>query len=203
MLGPLLALGLLLAPGTGLSVFAHGEETLELGAERVQPGGSVEVRGDLGTGGRFGVALISKEDGSRWSLGTIAAVEEGHFDGYVTLPPDLPMGDYLVEVTAAEAVDPATARAPIVIVGSAIGPGGERPDQAEGLPGPSTSGFPGGDRATSGVAPSRSGSHAEPVAPAAAPRPLSVVTVAAGVLGVLVLGVLGGAIARRTRADRQ
>ena len=39
---------------------AHGELFFQLGAERVQPGGTVELRADLGAGEAFDVTLISK-----------------------------------------------------------------------------------------------------------------------------------------------
>lgn len=197
-------LGLLVALGAGSRVLAHGEETLELGAERVQPGGSVEVRGDLGTGERFGVALISQVDGTRWVVGSIAASEEGHFDGYVTVPPETPAGDYLVEVTAEGVVDAATARAPIAIAGSPIGSDGERPDQAEGFAGPPGSGSPGGGPVAVGVLPSRSGTPAAPAEPETTSNQMPGVTLAAGVLvGVLAVVVLGRTIARRARPDRR
>ena len=197
-----LVLGLLVALGAGSRVLAHGEETLELGAERVQPGGTVEVRGDLGTGERFEVALISQVDGSRWVVGTIDALEEGHVDGYVTVPPETPAGDYFVEVTAEGVVDAATMRARIAIAGSPIGSDGERPDQADGLPGPATSSFPGGGPAAVGVLPSRSGPVDAPAEPEVAPNRLAIATVAAGVVGVLALVVIGGAILLRARTDR-
>lgn len=110
-------------------VAAHGETILQLGAERIQPGGQVEVRGDLGAGEAFEVALISKADGSRRPIATIPAVEEGHFQSWVTIPSDVTAGDYLLEVS----VDLAVARAPLAIVGAPVAGGGEEPDQGAGL----------------------------------------------------------------------
>jgi hypothetical protein len=197
-----LIVGLVLGLGACPTAFAHGEETLELGAERVQPGGSVEVRGDLGAGQRFAVSLISRIDGSRRAIATIAATEEGHFDAYVTVPPDLRAGDYVLEVTAQEVADPAAARAPIAIVGSPVESEGERPDQAEGLLGPAASGITVGEPAAAGARPSRSASVTQPTDSAAAQEPLSGLALAGGVVGILALVALGGAIVRRARTDR-
>jgi hypothetical protein len=122
---------------TATSVTAHGQVTLQLGAERIEPGGSIEVRGDLGTGEVFEVALVAKADGSRRVIGTIPAIEEGHFQSYVTLPADVTAGDYLVEV----AVDSTVARAPLTIAGVPILPGGEAPDRDEPLGAPIPSGL--------------------------------------------------------------
>jgi hypothetical protein len=202
MLGPLLALGLLLASGAASSVAAHGEETLELGADRVQPGGSVEVRGDLGAGERFEVALISQADGSRRTLATIQAIEEGHFDTYVTIPPDAPSGAYLVEVTAQDVADATTARVPFAIAGSRLGPDGDRPDQAEGLPGSRASGPTVDEPSAGGVRPARSATVPEATEPRAAGQPLLGLTLVGGVLVFLAVVVLAGALFRRLRAVR-
>jgi hypothetical protein len=122
------ALALLLALSGVAS--AHGELILQLGAERIQPGGTVEVRGDLGQGESFEVALISRADGSRRLIATIPATEEGHFQSFVTVPADVPGGDYLVEV----AVDLAVVRAPLTVAGAPVdGVGGGGPEQEEGL----------------------------------------------------------------------
>lgn len=119
-------------------VAAHGELTLELGAERVQPGGSIEVRGDLGSGEAFEVSLIASADGSRRVIATIPTIDEGHFQSYVTVPADLAGGDYLVEV----AVGLSVARAPLVVAGPPVdGGGGAGPEQEEGLVQPMPSGF--------------------------------------------------------------
>ena len=119
-------------------VVAHGELTLELGAERIQPGGSIEVRGDLGNGEAFDVSLIAKADGSRRMIATIPAIEEGHFQAFVTIPADVAVGDYLVEV----AVGVSVVRAPLTVAGSPVDGGdGAGPEQEEGLLQPLPSGF--------------------------------------------------------------
>jgi hypothetical protein len=131
-------LGLLAVLAAGLPATAHGEDTLQLGAERIQPGGSIEVRGDLGSGEAFAVSLISGIDGSRRVITTIAATEEGHFQSYVTLPTDVPAGDYLLEV----AVDGEEVRGPLTVAGSPFGgEEGAGPEQEEGLLQPLPSAF--------------------------------------------------------------
>jgi hypothetical protein len=125
-----------LIAATVTPVIAHGEVTLQLGAEQIQPGGSIEVRGDLGTGEVFEVALVARADGSRRVVGTISAIEEGHFQSYVTFPADVATGDYLVEVS----VDLTVARAPLTIAGVPIMPGGEPPSRDEPLGQPMPSG---------------------------------------------------------------
>jgi hypothetical protein len=128
----------LLVLSSGGPVSAHGELTLQLGTERIQPGGAIEVRGDLGSGESFEVALISMDDGSRRAIATIPAIEEGHFQSYVTIPPDISTGGYLVEVAAGVAV----AQAPLTVAGSPVDDAGGRvPGQDEGLIQPVPSGF--------------------------------------------------------------
>jgi methionine-rich copper-binding protein CopC len=168
---------------------AHGETILQLGAERIQPGGQVEVRGDLGAGEAFEVALISKADGSRRLIATIAATEEGHFQSYVTIPADLATGDYLVEV----AVDLTAARAPLAIVG-APQTGGEEPDQGDGLAQPMPTVGPVAAGASVPVVPSEAGAARV----AAAQIDGVVVGVA---VAVLAIGILAGlrVLGRRAR----
>jgi len=109
---------------------AHGELVLQLGTERIQPGGTVEVRGDLGTGERFEIALISKANGSRQTLGTAPATEEGHLLVNVVIPATIATGDYLLEV----GVDSIAMRAPLTVAGQPIATeGGEGPDRADSL----------------------------------------------------------------------
>jgi hypothetical protein len=124
-------------------VAAHGESFFQLGAERIEPGGQVEVRADLGAGDRFEVTLISKADGSRRTLGTFPATEEGHLQTWLTIPVDVPAGDYLVEL----AYDLTVLRAPLTVAGSPL-PGGDEgqlPGQDDGFgPPASGSGAPGG-----------------------------------------------------------
>ncbi|MEO5939914.1 MAG: hypothetical protein ABIZ72_03190 [Candidatus Limnocylindrales bacterium] len=120
---------------------AHDDVLLQLSAERIQPGGTVEVRGDLGVGESFDIVLISEADGSRRVIASISATEEGHFQSFVVVPADVSAGDYLVEV----AVDLTTVRAPLTVAGSPIdAAGGDGPEQEEGLVQPLPSGFGGG-----------------------------------------------------------
>jgi hypothetical protein len=120
-------------------VAAHGELIFQLGSERVAPGGVVEVRGDLGAGSTVEIVVISKADGTRRSIATLTDFEEGHFQDYVTIPADLPAGDYLVEA----GTESIAVRAPLTVAGSAAGEGGERRDQDEPLLVPLPSGWAG------------------------------------------------------------
>ena len=132
-------------------VAAHGQLILELGADRIQPGAAVEVRGDLGSGEQFEIALISKVDGSRRPIGIVPATDEGHFQSYVTVPADVTPGDYLVEAS----FDLLVVRAPLTVAGAPIEAGGEGPDQADGLvlPMPSTARAPAASAPGGAVAP--------------------------------------------------
>ena len=111
-------------------VAAHGETFFQLGAERVQPGGSVEVRADLGAGEAFDLTLIGRGDGARRFLATLAATEEGHLQTYLTIPADVAAGEYLVEI----AYDVTVLRAPLTVAGAPIaGEEGQLPGQDEGI----------------------------------------------------------------------
>jgi hypothetical protein len=141
---PAIAIAAALGFPGAIPVAAHGELILQLGSERVAPGGVVEVRGDLGMGNTVQIVLISKADGSRRLIATLADFEEGHFQQYVTIPPDVAAGDYLVEA----GTDVVTVRAPLAIVGSAPVEGGDRPDQGEPLIVPNPTAGVGGALAT-------------------------------------------------------
>jgi hypothetical protein len=174
-------------------VAAHGETILQLGAERIQPGGEVEVRGDLGAGDTFEVALISKADGSRRPIAAIPAVEEGHFQSWVTIPADLPAGDYLLEVS----VDLSVARAPIAVVGSPLAAGGEEPDQGDGLAQPMPTVGP-----VAGAASLPVGSSEAPTTRAAgSPIDAAAIAVAAALLAIVVGLRFLGRRARRPETD--
>ena len=130
--------GLLLGILSAAAVAGHGELVLQLGAERIQAGGTIEVRGDLGSGEAFEVVLISQVDGTRRLIATIPATEEGHFESYVTVPADTASGDYWVDV----AVGSVVARARLTIFGRPLGADeGGRPEQEEGLVQSLPSGF--------------------------------------------------------------
>jgi hypothetical protein len=107
----------------------HGELIFQLGAERAAPGDVLEVRGDVGAGSTVEIVLISKSDGLRRSIATLTDYEEGHFQGFVTIPPEVTAGDYLVEATT----ESISMGAPLTVIGYPAGEGGERPDQAEPL----------------------------------------------------------------------
>lgn len=176
--GAVAALALAFSAG---SVAAHGETYLQLGSERIQPGGQIEVRADLGAGDAFEATLISKADGSRRILGTLPATEEGHLQTYLTIPADVPAGDYLVEL----AYDLTVLRAPLTVAGAPItgGEDGQQPGQDDGF----------------GAAPSMTGG-ALPAAPSAGPiasgeAPASVRGRRDGIEGLAIVAIAGGAAA--------
>jgi methionine-rich copper-binding protein CopC len=185
-----------LAASVTSPVAAHGDLILELGAERAQPGGSIEVRGDLGAGESFEVALISQTDGSRRPIATIPATEEGHFQSVVTLPTDVVAGDYVVEVSA----DLVVVQAPLTIAGSPQdGEGGGGPEQEDGLLKALPSGFGSGANGAA-VGPASSGRPAS-VEPGASPvragrSPLVDVAIIGSAL-IIGLGLIA-AVARRS-----
>lgn len=175
-------------------VAAHGELILQLGAERVQPGGSVEVRGDLGAGESFEVALIAKADGSRRVITTIPATEEGHFQTYVTIPTDVPTGEYLLEV----AVDVVVVRAPLTVAGGPVGgDGGAQPEQEEGLIAPLPSGF---GVAAGAASLQPAGTATEPVANQSGRSLIDGVLVVAVALGAAIALVVGMRLTGRRRS---
>jgi hypothetical protein len=152
-------------------VAAHGQLILELGSERIQPGGLIEIRGDFGVGEVLEVALISKADGSRRLIATISAVEDGPFQSYVTLPADVPVGDYLLEV----AVDLSVVRAPLTVAGS---------PEVDGLVQPLGSGAAGGGAGAGGL-----GTRSSDTALPGRPQPTSTRTGRAPVDGLLIIVV--------------
>ena len=169
---------------------AHGQLILELGADRIQPGAAIEVRGDLGNGEQFEIALISKLDGSRRPIAIVPASDEGHFQSYVIVPADVTPGDYLVEAS----FDLLVVRAPLTVAGAPIEAGGEGPDRADGLilPMPSSAGAPAASAPGAAVAP---GDAAGPVGRAPVDGLIVIVAAIAGA-GLLVRGLR---LARRRR----
>lgn len=118
---------------------AHGEIYFQVGAERVQPGAEVEVRGDLDAGEAFEITLVSKTDGARRVIATVPAFEEGHFQTYVVIPADTSTGEYLVEA----AYDLTVVRAQLTVAGPAIVAGQDQnvgEPEHEGFGAPSASG---------------------------------------------------------------
>ena len=170
-------------------VAAHGELVFQLGAERAAPGDVVEVRGDIGAGDSVEIALISKADGARRSIATLTDVEEGHFQSYVTIPADLPAGDYLVEA-GSESI---AVRAPLAVVGFADLGGGEQRDQDETLLAPVPS-----NRAGYAVETPPAGA---PIGPVAAGGRESWAIPPVVIAGLLLLGAIGllGALRLATR----
>lgn len=173
-------------------VAAHGELLFQVGPERVAPGGVIEVRGDFGAGDSVEIVMISKADEARRSIATVVDFEEGHFQSYVTVPADLPAGDYVVEAVS----ETITMRAQLRVAGVLILPGGERPDQDEALIGALPSGRTGSTvetpaaRIPTGAVPAI-GHDAWPIPPVA--------IAALFVLGAV--GLLGGLrLARRFRS---
>ena len=180
-----------LAPVSVVATAAHDDVLLQLSAERIQPGGTVEVRGDLGAGESFEVALIAQTDGSRRVIATIPAIEEGHFQAFVVVPANTSAGDYLVEV----AVDLTAVRASLTIAGSPIGAeGGEGPEQEEGLVQPLPSGF--GGREPASAAP---GVEATESNSARIDRPSFDGAVVIGAAGILAAAALLGGLRLRKR----
>jgi hypothetical protein len=179
-------------------VAAPGELILQLSAERIQPGATIEVRGDLGTGEAFEVALVAKADGSRRLIGTITTVDEGHFQSYVTIPADAIPGDYLFEVAA----DLTVVRAPLTIAGSPIDPGGggDGPDRGDGLIVPLPSGFGagGGANASNPTAPFSPSGGSGSTRAGRSPIDGALVVGGAALLAIALLGVLRLTVRRRS-----
>lgn len=171
-----------------VGVQAHGGvPALQLGAERISPGGTIELLGDMTTEGTVDLRLVAGT--TVRSLGTADADYEGHFQVFVIVPADIPTGTYTVH--AESAVERASA--PLVVAGAPIG--GE-----EGQ-------LPGQDEARAGVLPGASGaavvdgSGGETIVdgPDAAPVNVSILPVV--VIGAVVAAVAFGA-ALRTRSSR-
>ena len=103
---------------------AHGGiPTLQLTADRINPGGSVELRGDM-TGDEPVALSLQAGDGSMLALGRIETDWEGHFVASVAIPADVAAGTYIVRVTSP--FEEATTR--LVVAGPPLLP------EAEGQP---------------------------------------------------------------------
>jgi hypothetical protein len=80
------------------SVSAHGGvPTLQLNTDRINPGGTVELRGDM-TGDEPVELSLQAGDGSTLALGSIETDWEGHFVAALTMPVDVAAGTYVVRV---------------------------------------------------------------------------------------------------------
>ena len=107
------------------AVQAHGgTATLQLPTPRVNPGGTLELLGDMTAEGPVELYLIAADSVVR-SLGNANADAEGHFQAFIALPRDLPTGSY--EVAARSAVDRATTRLVIDGIPVAVGDEGQLP----------------------------------------------------------------------------
>jgi hypothetical protein len=132
-------------PALGVdAVSAHGGvATFQLGAERINPGGTIEVSGDMTTDDPVVLTLVADADGAARPITTLTALDEGHFRAFVDLPGDVPGGSYTV--TASNGLD--FASVPLVIAGGPVADGeqGQRPGQDEAFAGalPSPGGAPG------------------------------------------------------------
>ncbi len=168
-------------------VSAHGGvATLQLGAERVGPGGTIEVFGDMTSEGRVVLTLIAASDGATRPLATLVTTDDGHFQAFLVLPADLPGGIY--SVAAGNGVD--LARAPLVIAGpAAAGEEGQLPGQDEAFAG-GGSAIPAATAAAPAVIPPRTLTPASPAPLVDGPLAVIVVLLAVG----LALGI--GAMAR-------
>lgn len=185
--------GLLLAvvaPGIALG---HGPGGPWLAVEpyQVNPGGTIEVRGDnLGADEDVTVSLVT--GGEATELGVGAADGEGHLVVFLAIPADLPPAPYgLMGRTASGSI----ARGTLTVAGPPIGESGGG-DQLE--------------RGPIGALPSAGAAHAtvnaaadgRAVAGAPAPdRPVSAATDALFLLGGLIVAIalVGVPVARRSR----
>jgi hypothetical protein len=91
-------LSLILAP----AVLAHGgEPRLELGTERLYPGGALEVRG-VGFEAEEALSLFLIGPAIKMDLGEITPDVEGEFNQVITLPADLAIGVYHLQAVASD-----------------------------------------------------------------------------------------------------
>jgi hypothetical protein len=190
-LGAVLSLSLAIVSG----VSAHGGvATLQLGSERINPGGTLELLGDMATEGSVEITLVAEADGSVLALGTVQADYDGHFQAFLAVPDELPNGSYVVRARAA--IDEASA--PIVIAGAQVaGEEGQLPGQDEALAGGIAAPAPGGSPAAAAVVTPRSSAPSQPSQPADLPVTLLVVAIV--VTGAIFLGGLARARSRLGR----
>jgi hypothetical protein len=181
-----LAVALLVLSAAGVT--AHGGvPTLQLGAERINPGGTIELLGDMTTEGTVELSLVGGT--TVRSLGNAVADYEGHFQMFVIVPVDIAAGRYTVH--AESAVERASA--PLVVAGPPLG--GE-----EGQ-------LPGQDEARAGVQPGASGPGVVESGRGASSvdgydaRPVKVSILLLIVIGAVVAALAFGALVR-TRSSR-
>jgi len=168
-------------------VDAHGGvATLQLGSERVNPGGTLELLGDMTAEGPVDIGIVAGAGGEPMQLGTATADETGHFLVYMTVPSDLPVGSYVVRARSASD----EASAPLSVVGHPLtGDDGQLPGQDEALAGVPTS------PPFASVVPDRLAPR--PPAPSASAMDI-VVPLAVGLVVALGLGAFVRLRARRT-----
>ena len=111
-------------------VFAHGgEPRLEISADRVSPGATLEIRGvDFEYEQEIKLDLLG--DQLELPLGTVITDVEGGFSQVIVLPIDLAEGIYTLRATA---YDHVTLSPPLTVWGSADLGGGEDPTEQEDL----------------------------------------------------------------------
>jgi hypothetical protein len=124
---------------------AHGGiATLQAQPERLNPGGTVELTGDMTTEDLVELVLVADAGGGSLVLGTAMADYEGHFVVSFLVPAGVPVGGY--RILARSIVDQADAR--IEVAGPPlVGEAGQLPGQDEALAGvqPSAGQAPGGN----------------------------------------------------------
>jgi len=178
------------------NAFGHGgAPTLQVAAERVNPGGTLDLLGDMTTEGRVDIQLVAPAEAYVWSLGSVEADHEGHFRLFLIVPAEVPTGEY--HVRAQMATEQATTA--IVIAGPPVaGEEGQPPGQDEALAGAAAP-------AVGPTAPVIAEPASGPVFPATPPGahiPTMVLVVAAVVALALLLGTVlrsRGGVARTTR----
>ncbi len=115
------------------AVDAHGgTATLQLPTSHVNPGGTLELLGDMTGDGPVDLYLIAPDSVVR-SLGSATADAEGHFQAFIALPSDLPTGSY--EVAARSAIDQATSHLTIAGIPVPVGDEGQLPGRDDILAG--------------------------------------------------------------------
>jgi hypothetical protein len=126
-----LAAGWIVLLALPVAALAHGGvASLQVVAERVNPGGTLELLGDMASEGPVDIAVAAEPDGTARSLGHVQADAEGHFQAFLTVPADLPSGTYAVLARAGAE----EARSSVVVSGPPIGDeGGDQAGQDEPL----------------------------------------------------------------------
>jgi hypothetical protein len=163
-------------------VFAHGgEPRLEISADRLNPGATLEIRGvDFEYEQEIKIDLLGEQ--TEVPLGTVTTDVEGGFSQVIVLPTDLAEGTYTLRATA---YDHVTLSPPLTVWGSADLGGGEDPTEQEDLmlaPLPTTSAIDVPTPASQSAVPEKT----VPLKHTS----VSVVWMAAGIAGIVLLGLL-------------